>query len=137
AVVMVIAVVFSTSTRPADPPSIAAVVHGAQDMPAAAATHSATPGVPVLVGPPVEVLAAGAHLRLWYYRVGGVPAVVALSDQPFPMPAEAAALTTGAMPWTATRGGVALYCAQSNVVIAAPVPAGELPALASQLPLPG
>jgi anti-sigma factor RsiW len=137
ALVTVIAVVLSTSTQPADPPTIAAVVRIAQDMPAPAATHSTAPGTPVLVGPPVEVIAAGAHVRLWYYQIGGVPAVVALSDQPFPMPSEAAPLSTGGMPWTATRGRVALYCPQSNVVIAAPVAASELPALASRLPLPG
>lgn len=73
---------------------------------------------------------------MWRYQLDGVPAVVAGSDQPFPMPAEAAPLTPGAMPWTATHGRVALYCAQSNVVIAVPVPASELPALAGRLPAP-
>lgn len=137
AAAMMIAVVFSTPAQPADPPAIAAVVHVAQDMPARAGLHSLPPGVPVQTKPPVEMVAAGTHVRLWHYRIGDVPAVVAVSDQPFPMPAEAATPTTGGMPWTVTRGRVTLYCLHSNVVIAAPVPASELPALAHRLPPSG
>jgi hypothetical protein len=132
--VAVIVVLFPASSQPADPPTIATVVHLAQDMPAQAATHSTPSETPVLVGAPADLVAAGAHVQLWYYRIGAVPAVVVISDQPFPMPAGAGTSATGGMAWTATRGRVGLYCPTDNVVVA-PVPAGELPGLASRLPL--
>ncbi|MGH3764431.1 MAG: anti-sigma factor family protein [Pseudonocardiaceae bacterium] len=132
AVSAVIVGLFPTAT--ADPPEIAAVVAFARDMPATA--HGIASDAPVPMGTPVAVDVGGAHVQLRYYRVGTVPAVVAVSDRPFPMPAGVGMLPSGAMAWTVTRAGVRLYCANSNVVIAAPVTVGELPGLASRLPMP-
>jgi hypothetical protein len=39
------------------------------------------------------------------------------------------------MAWTATRGRVALYCPTSEVLVAAPLAASDLPALARLLPV--
>lgn len=136
AVAAVIAMVFPTSARPADPPEIAAVVDFAQDMPASATLHGTASDAPVPMGAPVGVVVGGAHVQLRYYRVGTVPAVVAVSDRPFPMPAGVGTLPSGDMAWTVTRGWVGLYCPNGNVVIAAPVTVGELPGLASRLPMP-
>lgn len=81
------------------------------------------------------MVAGGAHVQLRYHRIGTVPAVVAVSDRPFPMPAGAGALPTGDMAWTVTRGWVGLFCPNSDTVIAAPVTVSEPPGLASRLPL--
>lgn len=133
AVSAVIAMLLPTATPAADPPEIAAVVAFAQDMPASA--HGIASDAPVPMGAPVGVVAGGAHVQLRYYRVGTVPAVVAVSDRPFPMPAGVGTLPSGDMAWTVKRGWVGLYCPNGNVVIAAPVTVGELPGLASRLPM--
>lgn len=114
---------------PGDPP--ADVVHVAAGMPPAAAGAPSAPPVPV--GQPVTVLAGAAQVHLRHYRVDGVEALVATSDQPFPTPPGARPVSTGEMPWTATRGRVALYWPNSLVVIAAAVPPSQLPGLAAVL----
>ncbi|GAB3394159.1 anti-sigma factor family protein [Amycolatopsis echigonensis] len=136
-VITAIALVWLRPPQPADPPVIAAVVQLAQTMPAPT-TSGTVSQKPVEVGAPVTLVADGVHLRVRYYQVGGAEAAVITSDRPFPMPAGAHPLTTTSpedMAWTVTRDGVALYCPTSDVLLAAPVAAGDLPDLAGQLPL--
>lgn len=141
-----VALVWLSPVTPADPPMIAAVVRAAQSMPLAPAASggvSAAPGdasgMPVAVGAPGGLVAAGATMHIRRYWVDGVEAAVVISDRAFPRPAGAQVLSAGGsadMAWTATRGRVALYCPSSSVLVAAPVAAGDIPALASRLPVP-
>ena len=67
-------------------------------------------GEPVRVGEPVQVRAGAATLRLSTYQDGQAVVVVAVSDGPFSPPAGARQTSPGAMAWTATQGGIGLYC---------------------------
>ena len=125
------------SPRAGEPPTIAAVLQSAQRLSAAgsaSAAGGATSG-PVLVGEPTTVAAGDAHLVLSYYRIGDVQVLLARSDRDFPMPDGARPVPGGAMTWAATRGRLTLYCPDPRVIVAAAVPAIELPSLASRLPL--
>ena len=74
-------------------------------------------------------------LRTW--RLGGTEAVVAVSAQPFSMPARVQGVAGRGMAWSARLGRVRLYCLNgpTSELVAAPVPAAELVALAARLPL--
>src|SRR5262249_60595210 len=91
---------------------------------------------PVQVGRPVTVTAGGQRIVLRTWRLGGAEAVVAVSDHPFPMPAHAQGVPGMGMAWSARLGRLGLYClnGQTSELVAAPVPAAELAALAARLP---
>ena len=63
---------------------------------------------------------------------------MAVSGQPFPMPAHAQSVAGSGMAWSAQLGKLGLYClnGRTSELVAAPVPAAELAALAARLPLP-
>src|SRR5215813_13187716 len=63
-------------------------------------------------------------------------APVAVGD-PFPMPAQAQGVSGMGMAWSARVGRLGLYCLNgpTSELVAAPVPAAELVALAARLPL--
>jgi hypothetical protein len=94
-------------------------------------------GAPVEVGRPVTVTAGGQPIVLRTWRLGSTEAVVVVSDHPFPMPADAQGVPGSGMAWTARVGTLALYCVNGSTseLVAAPVPAAELAALAARLPL--
>ena len=121
------------------PAAVAAVARYAQAIPAPAGDHSYPTGraVPVAVGRPVTVTADGQPIVLRTWRLGSTEAVVAISDRPFPMPADAQGLSGMGMAWSARLGRVGLYCRNgpTSELVAAPVPAAELAALAARLPL--
>lgn len=73
-------------------------------------------------------------LRVW--RLGDVEAVVAVSAQPFAMPAHAHGATGPGMAWTARLGSIGLYCRNGHTseLVAAPVPETQFAALAARLP---
>jgi len=85
----------------------------------------------------VTVTAGGQKIVLRTWRLGGTEAVVAVSAQPFPMPARAQGVAGRGMAWSARLGRVGLYCLNgpTSELVAAPVPAAELVALAARLPL--
>jgi len=121
------------------PAAVAAVARYAQAIPAAAGDHRSYPGaraVPVEVGRPVTVTAGGQQIMLRTWRLGSTEAVVATSGQPFPMPTRAQGVTGRGMAWSARVGPVGLYCLNgpTSELVAAPVPAAELAALAARLP---
>ena len=64
-------------------------------------------------------------------------AAVAVSATPFPMPARAQGVSGMGMAWSARLGKLGLYClnGRTSELVAAPVPAAELAALAARLPL--
>jgi anti-sigma factor RsiW len=118
----------------------AAVANYAQTVPAPAREARPQPGVraaPVEVGHPVTVTVGGQRIVLRTWRLGSTEAVVAVSERPFPMPADAAGTSGGGMAWSARLGRLGLYCinGRTSELVAAPVPAAELAALAAQLPL--
>ena len=122
------------------PAAVAAVARYAQTIPSPAADqHSGSGGraAPVEVGRPVTVAAGGQRIVLRTWRLGGAEAVVAVSDQPFPMPAHGQRMTGGGMAWSARLGRLGLYClnGRTSELVAAPVPAAELAALAARLPV--
>jgi Putative zinc-finger len=104
-----------------DPPVITALVH------LAAQPGAPVPGTRELGGQPVE---------LRRYPVDGQTALVATSTQAFPTPADARIRSGSVMAWTITRGRVTVYCPHSEVLIAGPVSAATLSALATRLHLP-
>jgi len=121
------------------PAAVAAVAQYAQAIPPVAGDHRSYPGVravPVEVGRPVTVTAGGQRILLRTWRLGGAEAVVAVSDHPFPMPARAQRVSSGGMAWSARLGRLGLYClnGRTSELVAAPVPATELAALAARLP---
>lgn len=127
------------SHAPADSRAVAAVVAFARLMPPDGHAGSATThGRPRSIGEPLTLQAGGQRLDLVYYRVGSVEAMVATSDRPFATP-DGAKSTDGrsGMGWSATRGGVTLYClnAPRPVLLAAAVPSVQLPAIAAMLGL--
>jgi hypothetical protein len=122
------------------PAAVAAVARYARTVPPPGRAPDAYPDgrvVPVEVGRPVTVTADGQQIVLRTWRLGGAEAVVAVSGQPFPMPARAHGLSGMGMAWSARLGKLGLYClnGRTSELVAAPVPAKELVMLASRLPL--
>jgi len=122
------------------PVAVAAVARYAQAIPSQAGdqhSHFGGRAAPVEVGRPVTVTAGGQRIVLRTWRLGGAEAVVAVSDHPFPMPGRAQRVTSGGMAWSARLGRLGLYClnGRTSELVAAPVPAGELAALAARLPV--
>jgi hypothetical protein len=93
-------------------------------------------GTPVEIGQPATVTAGGQLIVLRTWRLGGTEAVVAVSQRPFPMPAGATPASVRGMAWSVRLGRLSLYCinGRTSEIVAAPIPAAELPALAAQLP---
>ena len=122
------------------PAAVAAVAQYAQAVPPPArGQHSRSGGraAPVEVGQPVTVTAGGQKIVLRRWRLGGTEAVAAVSSRPFPMPARARGVAGRGMAWSARLGALGLYClnGRTSELVAAPVPAAELAALAARLPL--
>ena len=127
-------------SRAGVPASVAVVARYAQAMPPPARQTGLGTGeqaAPVEVGRPVTMTAAGHHLVIRTWRLGGTEVVVATSGQPFPMPPGAQGTSGGGMAWVARAGKVSLYCINgpTSELVAAPVPAAQLAALATRLPL--
>jgi len=141
-VVATLAIVLLPGGRSAEsmPAAVAAVAHYAQTVREPAGEPYPQPGwraAPVEVGHPVMVTAGGQRIVLRTWRLGGTEAVVAVSGQSFPMPASAVGAAGGGMAWSAQLGRLGLYCinGRTSELVAAPVPAAELAALAARLPL--
>jgi anti-sigma factor RsiW len=122
------------------PAAVAAVARYAQAIPPPGPgqrSSSAGRGGPVEMGRPVTVTAGRQRIMLRTWRVGGTEAVVAVSDRPFPMPADAQGVPGQGMAWSARLGKLSLYCLNgpTSELVVAPVPAAELAALAARLPL--
>jgi hypothetical protein len=119
------------------PAAVAAVARYAQAIPPPTGDQHPQRAAPVQVGHPVTVMAGGQRIVLRTWRLGGTEAVVAVSDHPFPMPAHAQGVSGMGMAWSARLGRLGLYClnGQTSELVAAPVPAAELAALAARLPL--
>jgi hypothetical protein len=119
------------------PAAVAAVARYAQAIPAPAGDRHPRPAAPVEVGHPVTVTAGGQQIVLRTWRMGGTEAVVAVSGRPFPMPPGARGVSGLGMAWAARQGRLGLYCVNgpTSELVAAPVPASELAALAARLPL--
>ena len=119
------------------PAAVAAVARYAQAIPPRTGEQHPQRAAPVEVGHPVTVTAGGQRIVLRTWRLGGAEAVVAVSDHPFPMPAGAQGVSGRGMAWSARLGRLGLYClnGQTSELVAAPVPAAELAALAARLPL--
>jgi len=126
---------------PPMPAAVQAVARYAQAIaPPAGPARSQAGGrqpVPAEVGQPVSVTTGGQRIVLRTWRLGGTEAVVAVSERPFPMPAGATAASGGGMAWYARAGRLGMYCVngRTSELVAAPVPAAELPFLAARLPL--
>ena len=119
------------------PAAVAAVARYAQVIPPSAGPQHPQPAAPVEVGRPVTVMAGGQRMVLRTWRLGATEVVVAVSGQPFPMPARARGVSGRGMAWSARLGRLGLYClnGRTSELVAAPVPAAELAALAARLPL--
>jgi anti-sigma factor RsiW len=122
------------------PAAVVAVADYAQAIPPPGRNqHSVSGGrtVPVEVGHPVTVTAGGQTIVLRTWRLGETEAVVAVSSKPFPMPARAQGIAGSGMAWSARLGKLGLYClnGRTSELVAAPIPATELAALAARLPL--
>jgi anti-sigma factor RsiW len=119
------------------PAAVAAVARYAETVPARQQdAGQGRQAAPVEVGRPVTVAAGGQRMVLRVWRLGRVEAVVAVSAQPFPMPARARGATGRGMAWTARMGEIGLYCRNGHTseLVAAPVPENQLAALAARLP---
>jgi anti-sigma factor RsiW len=118
------------------PAAVAAVAQYAQAIPSPARGEHSPHAVPVEVGHPVTVTAGGQRIVLRTWRLGGAEAVVAVSRDPFPMPARARGIPGRGMAWSARLGRLGLYCLNgpTSELVAAPVPAAELAVLAARLP---
>jgi hypothetical protein len=103
-----------------DPPVITALVQFVE--------QSGAPG-------PVMTRLGGQPVELRRYPLDGTTALVATSTQTFPTPTDARIRSGSAMAWTITRGPVTVYCPHSQVILAGPVPAATLAALATRLHL--
>jgi anti-sigma factor RsiW len=140
-VVLLVVLLPGVGGTPPMPAAVQAVAHYAQSMtPAAGSARSQAGGrqaAPVEVGQPVSVTVGGQRILMRTWRLGGTEAVVAVSQRPFPMPAGATAGSGGGMAWSARLGKLGMYCVNSRTseLVAAPVPAAELPTLAARLPL--
>jgi len=119
------------------PAAVAAVARYAQALPPPSGEQHPQRAAPVEVGRPVTVTAGGQRIVLRTWRLGGAKAVVAVSDHPFPMPGGARGVSGRGMAWSARLGTLGLYCVNgpTSELVAAPVPAAELAALAARLPL--
>ncbi len=122
------------------PAAVAAVARYAENvLPAAGGPYSHPGGraAPVEVGRPVTVTAGGQRMVVRTWRLGGAEAVVAVSGRPFPMPARAQGISGSGMAWSARLGTLRLYCLSgpTSELVAAPVRAARLAALAARLPL--
>jgi hypothetical protein len=119
------------------PAAVAAVARYAQVIPPPSGEQHPRRAAPVQVGRPVTVVVGGQRIVLRTWRLGGTEAVVAVSAHPFPMPARARGVSGRGMAWSVRLGRLGLYClnGRTSELIAAPVPAGELAALAARLPL--
>jgi len=122
------------------PPAVVAVADYAQAVPPPAGDQHPVSGgraAPVEVGHPVTVTAGGQTIVLRTWRVGGTEAVVAVSSKPFPMPPQAQGVAGSGMAWSARLGRLSLYClnGRTSELVAAPVRAADLAALAALLPL--
>jgi|SRR5215468_3939198 len=119
------------------PAAVAAVTRYAQAIPPPTGGLHPQHTAPVEVGHPVTVTAGGQRIVLRTWRLGGAEAVVAVSGDPFPMPAQAQGVSGMGMAWSARVGRLGLYCLNgpTSELVAAPVPAAELVALAARLPL--
>ena len=118
------------------PAAVAAVARYAQTIPAPAGDQHPQPAAPVEVGHPVTVATGGQRIVLRTWRMGGTEAVVAVSSRPFPMPPGARGISGLGMAWWVRQGRLGLYCVngRTSELVAAPVPAAELAALAARLP---
>ena len=118
------------------PAAVTAVARYAQAVPSQEHFRAGTRAVPVAVGRPVTVTVKGQRIEMRTWRLGSAEAVVAVSGQPFPMPAGAQAASGRGMAWSARLGKLTLYCLNGPTpeLLAAPVPAAELAALAARLP---
>ena len=118
------------------PAAVAAVARYAQAIPAPAGDQHRQPAAPVQVGQPVTVTTGGQQIVLRTWRIGGTEAVVAVSGRPFPMPPGARGVSGLGMAWSVRQGKLGLYCVNGRIseLLAAPVPAAELAALAARLP---
>jgi len=92
---------------------------------------------PLQVGHPLTMTAGGHHIVLRTWRLAGTEVAEATSGQPFPMPPGARGTSGGGMAWVARVGKLSLYCinGRTSELVAAAVPAAELPALAARLPV--
>ena len=119
------------------PAAVAVVARYAQTIPPPVGGQHSQPTAPVEVGRPVTVTAGGQRIVLRTWRLGGIEAVVAVSGWPFPMPARALGVSGMGMAWSARLGRLGLYClnGRTSELVAAPVPAAELAALAARLPV--
>ena len=122
------------------PPAVVAVADYAQAVPPPAQDQHLRSGgrtTPVQVGHPVTVTAGGQKIVLRTWRVGGTEAVVAVSSKPFPRPPQAQGVAGSGMAWSARLGRLSLYClnGRTSELVAAPVRAADLAALAALLPL--
>jgi anti-sigma factor RsiW len=125
--------------RPGLPAAVAVVARYAQTVPPPAPLPGPGPGrpvAPVEVGHPVTLTAGGQRIVVRTWRLGGTEAVVAVSDEPFPMPSGSQGASGGGMAWSARVGKLGLYCINGtkSELVAAPVPAAELARLAARLP---
>src|SRR5262249_60423692 len=113
------------------PAAVATVARYAQELPPARhpGPGPGWPGTPVEVGHPVTMAADGQQMVLQVWRLGDVEAVVAVSAQPFAMPARAHGVTGPGMAWTARLGSIRLYCRNGHTseMVAAPHPGAPLP----------
>ncbi|HKF31792.1 MAG TPA: zf-HC2 domain-containing protein [Jatrophihabitantaceae bacterium] len=75
----------------------------------------------------------GQPVVLRHYQVEGGAVVVATSTLAFPMPSGVHAGQGAPMAWTITRDTVTVYCPSGRVLLAGPVPARTLVALAERL----
>jgi anti-sigma factor RsiW len=119
------------------PTAVMAVARYAQAIPPPTGEHHPQGAGPVEVGRPVTVTAGGQRIVLRTWQLGGIEAVVAVSGQPFPMPPRAQGVSGQGMAWSVRLGRLGLYCLNgpTSELVAAPVPARELAALAARLPL--
>lgn len=91
---------------------------------------------PLQVGRPVTMTAGGHRIVLRTWRLADTVVAEATSGQPFPLPPGARGTSGGGMAWVAQVGKLSLYCinGRTSELVAAAVPAAELPALAARLP---
>ena len=132
-------VVLLPGGRASVPAAVAAVARYAEAI--APPAWQQTPGMgqratPVEVGRPVTLTAGRQKIVVRTWRLGRVEAVVAVSGRPFPMPSGAQGASSGGMAWSAQLGKLGLYCVngRASELVAAPVPAAELPGLVARLP---
>jgi hypothetical protein len=85
----------------------------------------------------------GQRIAVRAYRVDGVTTLVAVSDRPFPMPANSHLVAgSSSQAWMATRGSLALYCVNRptgddhhSMFLVADMPMARLPEVAARLHL--